>query len=104
MPSRTNEETLFGREPADPQPSHKGSLFQASIALPEPSVAPVRSTGLRASPVVLFNSYQLLTDVSLWSCGRRTASSKRSGKSTGLLLATDTAGGRYWSYYLLPQT
>ena len=29
------------------------------------------------------NSDQLLTDVGLWSCGRRTASSKRSGKSTG---------------------
>src|ERR1700751_3928998 len=39
-----------------------------------------------ASPPRSFsNSDQLLTDVGLWSCGRRTASSKRSGKSTGLL-------------------
>src|ERR1700740_3335054 len=47
-----------------------------------------------ASPPRSFsNSDQLLTDVGLWSCGRRTASSKRSGKSTGLL-APYTVGGQ----------
>src|ERR1700747_3793101 len=47
-----------------------------------------------ASPPRSFShSDQLLTDVGLWSCGRRTASSKRSGKSTGLL-APYTVGGQ----------
>ena len=40
-----------------------------------------------ASPPRSFsNSDQLLTDVGLWSCGRRTASSKRSGKLRYLLI------------------
>ena len=46
-----------------------------------------RLIGLRASPLVLFNSDQLLTEVGpveLWAT--HLASSKRSGKSTGLLL------------------
>src|SRR6202008_3284797 len=54
------------------QTSHEGSWCQASIG-----ASPPRSFS---------NSDQLLTDVGLWSCGRRTASSKRSGKSTGFLL------------------
>src|ERR1700758_1020290 len=60
------------------QTSHEGSWCQASM---EPAL---RSFS---------NSDQLLTDVGLWSCGRRTASSKRSGKSTGLL-APYTVGGQ----------
>src|SRR6201987_141113 len=44
--------------------------------------------------LVLFQTQiNLLTDVGLWSCGRRTASSKRSGKSTGLL-APYAVGGQ----------
>src|SRR6516164_2281708 len=46
-----------------------------------------RHMGLRASPLVFFSSDQLLTDVGpveLWAT--HLASSKRSGKSTGLLL------------------
>ena len=61
-----------------PQTSHEDSWCQASIG---------------ASALVLSNSDQLLTDVGLWSCGRRTASSKRSGKSTGLR-APYTVGGQ----------
>ena len=61
-----------------PQTSHEGSWCQASMV-----------------PALSFfsNSDQLLADVGLWSCGRRTASSKRSGKSTGLL-APYTGGGQ----------
>ena len=77
-----------------PQTSHEGSWCQASIALP-PKGAPVGS--LVSRPAQSFLSQLISTAPGCRPCGvvgDALASSKRSGKSTGFLLAIHTAGGQ----------
>ena len=58
-------------------------MFPRRRALPHQSGSR-RLTGPRAEPQLLFCFInQSLLMLALWSCGRRAASSKRSGKSTG---------------------
>ena len=77
-----------------PHTSHEGNWCQASIGLRHGTCCRL-IWGLRASPRLFFSQSISIT----YRCGPcgvvgdALASSKRSGKSTGFCLATDTAAG-----------